>query len=107
MYVCMYVYVVRTSSVTRVCAIMHVCMYIFIRKYDVCTYTPMRTWVHVSCMRWASHESYTHIHTYDVAAHCATVPRHHRYLGTMSLRVRTYAHMLYLCLRVLHMLGQP
>ena len=42
----MYVYV-RTSGVARVCAFVHVCMYV--RKYDVRRYTHMRTWVDVSC----------------------------------------------------------
>ena len=78
MYVCMYVYMYKyVLPVSHVSVFMHVdvCMYIYmyVRKYDVCTYTHMRTWVHVSCMRWASHESYTRLHTYDVAAHCATV----------------------------------
>ena len=46
--------------------------------------------------------TYTH-----VAAHCATVARRHRYSDAMSPYVRTYAHMLYLGLRVLHALDHP
>ena len=35
------------------------------------------TWVYVSYMRWASHESYAaYIHTNDVAAHCASLLWH-------------------------------
>ena len=56
---CMYVRTYfRCHTCLRIpCTYVYVCMY-------VCIYTHMRTWVHVSCMRWASHESYTHLHTH-------------------------------------------
>ena len=68
------------------CTYVYVCM---VRTYDVRTY--MRTWVRVSCMRWASHESYTRTHTHtNVAAYCATVARRHRYSGARDESARTY-----------------
>ena len=42
------------------------------------------------------------LHTYDVAAHCAAVGTTPSPLGRDA---RTYAHMFYLGLRVLHALG--
>ena len=71
MYVCMYVYV-RTSGVACVCAFVHVCMYVRMMYVRMCT------WVHVSCMRWASHESYTRLHTHIqcccTLCYCYTMP---------------------------------
>ena len=67
-FVCIYV---RTYFRCRTClrvpctyVYVYVCMYVHVRKCDVRMYTHMRTWVHVSCMRWASHESYTRLHTH-------------------------------------------
>ena len=96
----MYVYV-RTSGVARVrvCAFVHVCMYV--RKYDVRTYVRIRICVlGFACVGPAMRATRAYIHTYDVATHCATMARRHRYSGVMSPHVRTYAHMAYVsCMR--------
>ena len=85
----MYVYV-RTSGVA---CVMHVCMYI--HKYDICTYTHMRTVMCLACVGPTMRATRAFLHTYDVAAHCGTV-------GTMpSLLGRNESTRTYICTYVL------
>ena len=96
MYVCMYVYV-RTSGVARVCAFVHVSMYV--RKYDIRTYTHMRTGFMclstLACIGPTMRATHVYIHTYDVPAHCAT------FGTTPSLLGRDESARMYVCTYVL------
>ena len=105
MYVCMYVYV-RISGVTRVCAFVHVCMYVC--KYDVRTYVYAYEYVlHVLGQPWVWWELHTLTYTHTMLLHFVLLLiQCHRYSGARP-HVCTYAHMFYLGLHVLHELGQP
>ena len=77
MYVCMYV---RTCL--RVRAHVHVLTFVRIHyTLGSCVF---------ACIGPATRATRTYIHTYDVAAHCATMAQRHRYSGP---HVRRYVHM--------------
>jgi len=59
----------------------------------------------LACVGPAMRATRAYIHTYDVAA--LLLAWCHRHSGAMSPHVRTYAHLCYLGLRVLHALGWP
>ena len=83
-----YTYVLPVSHVSAhscTCACTYVSM----------TYVRIHICVHVSCMRWASHESY--IHTYDVA-HCATVGTTPSLLESARTYVCAYVLLGFTCL---------
>ena len=111
-YVCMYVYVLpvsHVSGVARVCVFVHMCAgtCTYISMAYVCIRICVLGFICLVSVGPAMRATRAYIHTYDVAAHCATVARRHRYSGAMSPHIRMYVHMLYLGLCVLHALGQP
>ena len=59
----------------------------------------------LACVGPAMRATHAYIHTYDVAAHCASVGMMPSLLGRYESAHRTYSHMLYLGLRALHELG--
>ena len=95
MYVCMYTYVLPVSHMSA-CS----CMYVHVR-IRIC----IPGFMCLACVGPELH-ALTYIHT--MLLHIVLLlARQHRYSGTMSRHVRTYAHMFYFGLCVLHALGQP
>ena len=98
----MYTYVLAVSHVSaRSCT----CACTYVSMTYICISICILGFMCLACVGPAMRATRAYIHTYDVAAHCATVARRHRYSGTMSLHIHPYAHMLYLGLLVLHALG--
>ena len=89
MYVCMNTYVLPVSHVSAhscTCACTYVSM-MYVRMHII-----MRTWV--ACVGPAMRATRTFIHTYVVAAHCATV-------GTTASLLRRASACTYVCVYVL------
>ena len=95
MYVCMYTYVLQVSHVSArscTCACTYVSMtYLRIRICVVLGFMCLRL-LHAFGQPW---ELYTraYIHTYDVAAHCATVGTTPSLLGRASARTHVCAYV--------------
>ena len=77
---------------------MYVCMYVYPHTYVLPVSHVSVPWhfcvLGFMCIGAAMRATRAYIHTYDVAAHCATVARRHRYSGAMSSHIRTYARTL-------------